>query len=249
VFDAELIHWRQLLFVVSFLVLTWQSCEAQSAESKNIHVIVALCDNRYQGIVPVPKQLGDGDNPATNLYWGAAYGVKTFFKRSGDWKVISETKNPTKTILERCVFQRRNVSLVADAYRGKEIKAATEDFLIYAAGQNTNANLICYVGHNGLMDFNLEKLPKKNDNTFREVIILACASKPYFYQPILQTGANPLLWTTGLMAPESYVLLAAINGWLLNESHDQIRMRAAESYNKYQHCGLNAAKRLFATGW
>jgi hypothetical protein len=60
------------------------SIEAQKANSgsKTIHVIVAWCDNEYQGIVPVPKHLGDGDNPATNLYWGATYGVKNFFKRS-----------------------------------------------------------------------------------------------------------------------------------------------------------------------
>ncbi|HEX6730669.1 MAG TPA: hypothetical protein VF074_11680, partial [Pyrinomonadaceae bacterium] len=39
-----------------------------------IHVFVALADNVNQGIVPVPPSLGNGDNPATNLYWGAAFG-------------------------------------------------------------------------------------------------------------------------------------------------------------------------------
>jgi hypothetical protein len=240
---------KTLIFGLIFFILATQYVKAQIQEVKNIHVIVALCDNRYQGIVPVPKQLGDGDNPSTNLYWGAAYGVKTFFKRSKDWKLVSESSNPTTTILERCVFQRGKFSLIADAYRGKEIKAATQDFLNYAAGVNTPADLICYVGHNGLMDFNLERVRKNNTTGNRDVIILACASKRYFYQPILQSGANPILWTTGLMAPEAYVLQAAMEGWLLNETSGQIRLRAAESYNKYQHCGLNAAKELFATGW
>jgi len=50
-----------------------------------IHVFVALADNVNQGIVPVSPSLGDGDNPKTNLYWGAAFGVKTFFaKESGE---------------------------------------------------------------------------------------------------------------------------------------------------------------------
>ncbi len=33
-----------------------------------IHVFVALCDNKYQGIAKVSKKLGDGSNPDTNLY-------------------------------------------------------------------------------------------------------------------------------------------------------------------------------------
>ena len=35
---------------------------------KIIHVFVALCDNKYQGIVPVPKAIGNGQYPANNLY-------------------------------------------------------------------------------------------------------------------------------------------------------------------------------------
>lgn len=223
--------------------------EAQNANQKLIHVIVALCDNRYQGIIPVPEHLGNGDSPATNLYWGAAFGVKNFFKLSEQWKLISEKQKPASAILERCTFQRDGVILVADAYRGKEIKIAIADFLDNAAGLNTKANLICFVGHNGLMDFNLDRYPKSHDSGLRDVMILACASKNYFYQPVLHAKANPVLWTTGLMAPEAYVLQAAIDGWLSGKTGDEIRLLAAESYNKYQHCGLSAAKKLFATGW
>jgi hypothetical protein len=237
--------------IVAIGIFLAASIEAQTPniDTKTIHVIVALCDNRYQGIVPVPKHLGDGDIPATNLYWGAAYGVKNFFKLSRQWKLISENQKPSSAILERCIFQRDDVTLIADAYRGREIKKAIADFFNYSAGINTQAKLICYVGHNGLMDFNLNQYPKTTEQGLRDVMILACASKEYFYQPVLQTKANPVLWTTGLMAPEAYVLQAAIEGWLMNKSGDEIRMLAAESYNKYQHCGLAAAKKLFATGW
>jgi len=31
------------------------------------HVIVALCDNESQGIVPVPARLGNGQDPGSNL--------------------------------------------------------------------------------------------------------------------------------------------------------------------------------------
>jgi len=40
------------------------------------HVIVALADNRFQGIVPVPAAIGNGDDPSRNLYWGAGYGLR-----------------------------------------------------------------------------------------------------------------------------------------------------------------------------
>ncbi len=49
---------------------------------KTVHVYVALCDNIHQGIVPIPKDLGNGQSPRTNLYWGALYGVKTYFTNS-----------------------------------------------------------------------------------------------------------------------------------------------------------------------
>lgn len=80
-------------------------------------------------------------------------------------------------------------------------------------------------------------------------MILACASKAYFAGPLARAGAHPLLWTTGLMAPEAYVLEAAIDGWMARESGDAVRTRAAAAYNRSQRCGIKAATRLFASGW
>jgi hypothetical protein len=34
----------------------------------------------------------------------------------------------------------------------------------------------------------------------------------------LKTTGAPLLWTTGLMAPEAYTLKAALDGWIAGES-------------------------------
>ena len=103
---------------------------------RTVHVFVALADNQHQGIVPVPAKLGNGEDAEHNLYWGSAYGVKTFFSRSGDWARIRCGEKPKAEILERCVFRHRtaNVYLVADAYRGIEIKQAILDFLDSAAG-------------------------------------------------------------------------------------------------------------------
>lgn len=99
------------------------------------------------------------------------------------------------------------------------------------------------------MDFRLPTHPKRRDDRERRAIILACASKQYYAPVLEQSGATPLLWTTNLMAPEAYVLAAAIEGCTRKETDEQIRLRAAEAYHKYQHCGLKAARGLFATGW
>ncbi|MEO8150985.1 MAG: hypothetical protein ABI723_25350 [Bacteroidia bacterium] len=235
------------------------------AERKVIHVFVALCDNKNQGIVPVPAKIGNGQDLVNNLYWGCAYGVKSYFKKQSDWQLVKSIINPQKFILERIIFKNKNsdVYLVADAYDGANIKECTVDFLEATSGGNKltitvndfqlaiggNANLICYVGHDGLMDFDLEKYAVKKDDTKREAIILACVSKSYFKEAIKQSGAYPVLWTSNLMCPEAYTLKAAIDGWIKNENYETIRNRAASEYSKYQKCSIGAAKGLLVTGW
>jgi hypothetical protein len=234
-----------------------------------VHVFVALADNEHQGIVPVSAALGNGDSTKTNLYWGAAFGVKAFLSKSKDWELVADTMNPSPVILERCVFKNRtqNVYLIADAYRGREIGQAAWDFLAAAAGRpgsaievkqdkrdvtihsGGSADLLVYVGHDVLMDLKLPPTPKALDKRRRQTIILACASKQYFTKVLEPTGALPLLWTTNLMAPEAYILSAALDGWMKHETDEQIRVRAAAAYNKYQHCGVKSANNLFATGW
>jgi hypothetical protein len=47
------------------------------------------------------------------------------------------------------------------------------------------------------------------------------------------------------MAPEAYTLEAAVAGWLASETGGKIRERAARAYDRYQKCGLKAARNLF----
>jgi len=182
---------------------------------------------------------------------------------------VSCREKPKAEVLERCVFQHRRyeVYLVADAYRGDAIQQALIDFFAAAAGAGPESiplslpsrpitltarggsNLVTYVGHDGLMDFRLPFLTQKKNEIHRDAIILACASRQYFAEPLRASGAYPLLWTTGLMAPEAYTLKSALDGWIEHESNEDIRERAASAYNKYQKCGLKGARRLFATGW
>lgn len=233
--------------------------------AKVIHVLVALCDNVNQGIVPVPAFLGNGDDPLKNLYWGAAFGVKTFFSKSSNWTKLVELKNPQENVLERLVFKHKteNVYFIADAYRGSKMRETIDDFFAAASGAKREnilvknltlqisggSNLIAFVGHNGLMDFKLTNQPVKKDYDRREAIILACASRQYFTAPLQKTGAEPLLWTSNLMAPEAYILHDALEGWIKGENTEQIRNRAASAYSKYQKINLKAARNLLVTGW
>ena len=228
------------------------------------HIFVALCDNKYQGIVPVPEKIGNGQDPANNLYWGAMYGVKTYFKNSKDWKLVKAYKL-NDTILERLIFKHKTKDfyLIADAYDGKEIQKTTEDFLYSSSGQqkdtlnidnktigiNGNANLVAYIGHDGLMDFQLKDDFKNEDQKKRDAIILACYSKHYFGPLLEDANINPLVWTSNLMAPEAYILHDALSGYLAKESDIEIQNCAATAYSKYQKCSLKAAKNLLVTDW
>jgi hypothetical protein len=227
---------------------------------KTIHVFVALCDNEKQGIIPVPQILGNGNDPQNNLYWGALYGIKTYFKRDSDWKLVTSAENPNPFVLERCVFRHKTetVYMVADAYRGAEIKVAIQDLFSAAAGNRKetlsiegkrlnlygSADILAYIGHNGLMDFNIT-LPEHHDDATRSVIVLACKSKPYFGESLSRLKAKSLLLTTGFMSPEAYTLQAALSASITGEDSAEIRKRAAIAYDKYQKCGLKGALNLF----
>jgi hypothetical protein len=259
---------RWIVFAI-FILFSLTIASVAESSPRVVHVFVALADNQHQGIVPVPPVLGNGSDPQRNLYWGAAYGVKTYFKASKDWELVWSGRSAKDAILERCVFKSadNDVFLVADAYEGSQIKLAVTDFLSAAAGVAKekvtfkmrseevsiavagDADLVVYVGHDAFMDFQIPPIAGTRGGKPRQTIILACASRSFFGPYIRQTGAEPLLWTTGLMAPEAYTLKAALDGWSIHEDDEAIRLRAAQAYDKYQRCGARAALKLFATNW
>lgn len=253
--------------LLSFLISCFVLLQAEAnAQTRCIHVFVALCDNQFQGIVPVSASLGNGKDPNNNLYWGAAYGVKSFFKfKTTEWKLVATLKSDKPFILERVLFkhQTEDVYMLADAYDGEQIKTCVENFLLCSNWQNPleisfennvlnfggAADLLAYIGHDGLMDFKVNLNYPERPSKSKEVIILACFSKSYFSNEVKLAKASPLLWTTHLMAPEAYTLKAAIDGWIKKEDGLAIRERAAQAYNQYQKCGVNGARALFTTGF
>lgn len=62
--------------------------DAQGGKPLVAHVVVAICDNAHQGIVPVARALGDGQDAGRNLYWGARFGMREYLRRAPGWKRI-----------------------------------------------------------------------------------------------------------------------------------------------------------------
>jgi len=278
--------WRTCAALLTFILASLPSAAQSALQSRIdsdlasdrpivVHVVVALCDNANQGIVPVPAAIGNGQDPNTNLYWGAMYGVRTYLTRKGGWEKIVTLPAANNAILERAVFhttvqrggKKVQVYAVADAWDGAKIKEALQSFLDMAAGHlpenvalgdgaadpvlsaGGNAHLIAFVGHNGLMDFSVERKPNPTpDAPARGAIVLACASKSYFLEYLAAAEAAPVLLTTGLMAPEAYTLDAAIRRWASGAAPSEIVESAAGAYNEYQRCGMKGARRLFWSG-
>ena len=227
-----------------------------AAEKKVIHILTALCDNEHQGIVKVPARIGDGDKPRENLYWGAMYGIKTWFSKNQSWKKLASFK-VDDVILERLVFKRKNseVYLIADAYRGRKMKDCLNDYFSSLTGKVLKekglgdlgvslkeTKLTIFVGHNGLMDFKLPLIKGKGEI---DAMSFCCKSKPFFKERINAAGSKSVLLTNGFMAPEAYSVSAAIDGWLLGNRPEGIARRAAAAYHQYQKCGHRGAYNLF----
>lgn len=235
----------RLLFLV---LLTASYSFAQPAR---IHVFVALADNDHQGIAPVPAAIGNGDDAGKNLYWGCAEALPAALKSGGTWKLTATSKGSKSSILERKVFTHRDgkFEIVADAYRGQSIKECTLDFLASLSSETSLAEfpLAIYVGHNGLMDFDLPAEATAKRGPGRGAVIFCCKSRDYFSAPLTAVNAKPVLLTTQLMYPGGFLVRAVADGIVAKETPEQIRQRAAAAYAKNQSIAVKAAAGVFAT--
>jgi len=67
---------------------------------------------------------------------GAAFGVRTYFRKTGEWRELSHQSDLSAYILERSILYSAtgNTYSITDAYRGKEIKQAITDFFQASTG-------------------------------------------------------------------------------------------------------------------
>jgi len=217
--------------------------------TRRVHVYVALCDNATQGIVKVGEAIGNGDDPDRNLYWGCSDGLKLYFKNSSKWSLSEHKEEVSEVILEQMTFRHtdfKDVELVAYAYRGSEMRQCMTDFFAAISSKEHPADLVAFIGHNGLMDFRMTTPEVEAGAPERDVVVLSCVSQSYFEARLEGMGMNPLLLTDQFMYPGSFILHDAIEGWLRHESKAQIRDRAGRAYAKNQKISVSAAKGVFA---
>jgi hypothetical protein len=245
-----MINLRSLWFT-GLLGLVGLPFQAAASPVSHIHVIVSLVDNVSQGIVPVPAKIGNGNDTRHNLYWGAAYGVKTFLSKAKGWRQLGCENDINDTILERCRFVWENrLTVTAEAYRGSRIDRAMLDFMREAATPPPPAQreMVVFIGHDGLMDEAsqpiVEYFPKhpKHD---KQAVVLACLSDEYFTEHLQAAGSLPVVTTFSFMAPEAYVLEAVARGFANRASEEELRSAAASAYAKYQHISAKAGNSVF----
>jgi hypothetical protein len=249
-------HWRLLFFLVCAAPLF--------AAPKVVHIYAALCDNASQGIQRVPEKIGNGDDPEHNLYWGCDDGVRSVFRRSKSWKRMSAADpDGDGPVLERLVSRHvsQDVWLVADAYRGREIKTCLTDYFAALAGSLKGditagdttfaaagaADLIVYAGHDGLMEFEVPVPAPVEGRKPKAAIALCCVSRTFFQPHLEKQQVQPLLLTTQLMYPAAQCLHESIGGWLAGKSGPQCLQLAAAAYAANQGISPKAAAGVFHT--
>lgn len=236
--------------ILAALCLAMLVPAAAHAEPATIHVFVALVDNKHQGIQPVPAKIGNGDDPATNLYWGCDEALPPLLRKSTAWKLQSTAPGPRAEVLERKIYLHASGKwrLIADAYRGAAIRECTADFFtaLGSAPPLEALPLVVYIGHDGLMEFALPETAAARRGPGRQAMVFCCESRQYFGKPLAAVNAKPVLLTTQFMYPGGFLLIAALEGWTRGETPGQLRQRAAAAYARNQKISVKAATGVFA---
>ena len=107
--------------------------------------------------------------------------------------------------------------------------------------------MVVFIGHNGLMDFDLPapSRPAGKPNA-TDCVVLCCRSESFFRPRIENAGGRPVLLTTQFMYPGSFILHAALEGWLNGATIAGIRERAGEAYATNQKLSKKAGLGVFA---
>lgn len=251
------------------IILNYLKGKVENNDPLVVHVLVPLCDNEHQGIVPTSPKIGNGMDIKNNLYWATSKGMKRFFSNAADWEFVHVKHFPKTVILERAVFYKEfpngaRVYLVADAYRGDKMPACLNDYFNSLSshlidtirvqkemiGINGGADLIAFNGHNGLMD---ESTVYKHANVQtrpKDAVSISCASNGYFKSHYLNTKSYPLVHTTNLLYPGAFVLKYIIDEWALLKPDKDCKIAAGNAYYTFKpKSGPNGSQNLFDYGW
>ena len=231
-----------------------------------VEVHVPLCDSSI--IACGNAKLGDGDNPATNLYWSTTPGFGEWFARKGSgWKRVAIDAGDDTDVLAHLAYRRElatprswqkrgapkrfAIELVISGWRGKAIDRALAAFASDVSGAST-AQIVAWVGHNRLMDLERFDWPAPGKQA-QGAIAIACQTAPYMKNKL---GAVPLLMTDDFLFANAAPLEAAVLAFAGGGDYAQIRRDAAIAYAGVQRSTLahvfgaftNRSDRRWASG-
>jgi len=249
---------KVLVFVFGFFLIASvvhaapEKTPARDPAVKSVRVFIALCDNKTQGVAPVPPAIGDGDRADTNLYWGCTEGFGSWFGKSKRWKQTKRAANPEPRILERRSYLHAGgkMTLQVEAWRGSDIKDCLAAFEACLAGGGHD--LVAFIGHNGLMDFDLDLPAGKEGEAAKaakkqsDAIVLCCKSRAWFGPRLKKIGVRPVLLTEQFMYPGAFILHDALDAWIAGKDRAAIRMAAARAYAGNQKISVKAAAGVFS---
>lgn len=210
-----------------------------------VEVHVPLCDNAITRCGN--SKLGDGDNPATNLYWSTTPGFGHWFTRRGSgWKKVRRTTTDTgdKDVLELIEVSRKvtapaawrkrgapkqfEVTIVIHGWRGSAIDRALDTYAAAVSGKST-AQIVSFVGHNRLMDLETYKWPEPGKDT-KGTIAIACHTAAYMKRDVSASTRVPLLMTSDFLFSNAAPLEAAVLAFATGGTYAKIRRDAAGAY-------------------
>lgn len=249
----------------------WSTAETAAAVARSeplvVRVIIALCSNSQ--IDCGAAWAGQPGRARTNVYWGAIFGARTIFDgpRSG-WETV-EVAAGEGSVVERAVYRRfvdgaswqrtEPVEQIAvlEAFHGDAIDEAVGELLRTAAAGGTvrfldggvervqRIHAVGYAGHNRLMDGAAIPPVRRTKDAVRS-FVLACNSDQWFSNVLRELGSRPIVMTRALMAPEGYVVNAAVKAIGDNEPDSVVRDRVVGAYAKWQRIQVGQASALFA---
>ena len=118
----------------------------------------------------------------------------------------------------------------------KECYEACEKAML--SGDN---DLVTFIGHNVLMDVDIPAPAEKAEGK-TDAIVLCCISDRYFRTRLEDVGVRPVVLTTQLMYPGSFILHDALEPWMQGKARGSLRDAAGLAYAKNQKLKPAAAK-------
>ena len=209
-------------------------------------VHVPLCDNTI--IACGNAKLGDGDTPATNLYWATTPGFGKWFARKGSgWTRVAVETEATgdKDVLEQHTYRRSvttsaawrkrgapkqlTLEVTIRGWRGSAIDRALAAYAADVSGTGSTAQLVAFVGHNRLMDVAEYAWPAAGTEA-KGAIAIACDTAPYMKKQVAAATRVPLLMTSDLLFANAAPLEATVLAFARGGEYAEIRRAAATAY-------------------